>query len=45
MTVEYMGYVIEPRSIGDGYEVFFAGDDVVFDTVEDAKKFIDEVAE
>lgn len=24
------------------YTVFYCGDDVVFDTVEDAKKFIDE---
>ena len=36
----YKGYEIEV--FGPGYTVFFEGDEVYFDTVEEAKAFIDE---
>lgn len=45
MMIEYRGYAIEREYVGNRFEVFFEGDDVVFDTVEDAKKFINEVSE
>jgi len=42
----YNGYEIEPTSIGnsDGFIVNYAGDEVFFETEEEAKKFIDEVS-
>lgn len=36
----YKGYEIEV--FGPGYTVFFDGDEVYFDTVEEAKEFIDQ---
>lgn len=39
----YKGYEIEV--FGSGYTVFYEGDEIFFDTQEDAKAFIDEVEE
>ena len=39
--MEYRGYMIE--AFLDGFTVFYCGDEVYFDTVEDAKEFIREV--
>lgn len=36
----YKGYEIE--TFGPGYTVFFEGDEIYFDTEEEAKAFIDE---
>lgn len=36
----YKGYEIE--EFGPGYTVFFEGDEVYFNTIEEAKAFIDE---
>jgi len=41
MAEEYKGYEIE--LFGNGYTVFYCGDEVYFNTVEEAKAFIDEV--
>lgn len=42
---EYKGYYIEYNFYGENeYSVQYCGDDVIFQTVEDAKKFIDEIA-
>lgn len=38
---EYKGIMIEPF-MGAGYTIFYCGEELYFDTVEDAKKFIDE---
>lgn len=38
--MEYKGYVIEDWE-GRYYTVFFEGDEICFDTVEEAKEFID----
>lgn len=41
---EYRGYYIERNIYGHGeYSVEYCGDDVIFDTEEQAKAFIDEV--
>ena len=41
---EYRGYNIEHNIYGRGeYSVEYCGDDVIFDTEEQAKAFIDEV--
>lgn len=37
--MNYKGYEIE--SFGKGYTVFYQGDELYFDTVEDAENFID----
>lgn len=43
---EYKGYYIEKDLLGGSfYTVQYCGDDVVFSTVAEAKKFIDEVSE
>ena len=40
----YNGHWIEHNFYGNGeYTVFYNGDDVVFDTEEEAKKFIDKI--
>jgi len=39
----YKGYEIETFS--NGYTVFYHGDEVYFDTIEQAKAFIDEVTQ
>jgi hypothetical protein len=36
----YKGYEIE--AFGSGYTVFFCGDEIYFDTEDEAKAFIDE---
>lgn len=42
--IEYKGYVIEKDFYGLGeYSVQVEGDDVMFTSVEDAKKFIDDL--
>jgi hypothetical protein len=41
--MNYKGYDIEP--FGNGYTVFWAGEEIYSDTVEEAKEFIDEVVE
>lgn len=40
---EYRDYEID--IFADGYTVCYCGDEVYFDTVEDAKAFIDEISE
>ena len=41
---EYRGYYIERNVYGSGeYSVEYCGDDVIFDTEEQARAFIDEV--
>lgn len=40
---EYKGYEIE--TFGNGYTVFYQGDEIYFDTEAEAKAFIDEVSE
>lgn len=43
---EYKGYVIEYNVYGRGeYSVQYCGDDMVFYTLDDAKAFVDSVAE
>lgn len=44
-TLEYKGYMIEPSMFSDGFTVNYAGDEIICDTVEDAKKTIDELIE
>lgn len=45
-VIEYKGYCIEHGFYGgDEYTVQYDGDDVEFNSVEDAKQFIDEVSE
>lgn len=44
MFNEYKGYAIEFDFYGEGeYSVQYCGDDVMFKTMDEAKKFIDEV--
>lgn len=38
-AIGYRGYEIE--EFGNGFTVFFEGDEIYFDTVDDAKWFID----
>ena len=38
----YKGYEID-NSFGDFYTVLYCGDEVAFDTIEEAKEFIDEI--
>lgn len=38
--MEYKGYVIE--TFGSGYTIFFQGDEIYFNSIEQAKNFIDE---
>lgn len=46
MYKEYKGYSIEYNFYGEGeYSVQYCGDDVVFNTEQEAKDFIDEVTE
>lgn len=41
--IEYKGYYIERNFYGEGeYSVQFCGDDILFTSLDDAKKFIDE---
>ena len=43
--MEYKGYYIENNFYGkDEYTVQYCGDDIVFDSVEEAKAFIDSIA-
>lgn len=39
----YKGYEIDD-SFGDFYTVLYCGDEVAFNTIEEAKEFIDEIA-
>ena len=41
----YKGYEIFTYMILDYYTVIYAGDEVVFETIEEAKEFIDEITE
>ena len=41
--MKYKGYDIEP--FGNGYTVFWAGEEIYSDTVEEAKEFIDSLEE
>ena len=41
--MNYKGFYIE--IFGNGFTVFFQGDEIYFDTVEEAKTFIDEMGE
>ena len=43
-VIEYKGYDIECLG-DDSYNVFYCGDEIFFDTLEEAKEFIDEVSE
>lgn len=44
MDIKYGGYWIAQNFYGNGeYTVQYNGDDVVFDTLEEAKAFIDEM--
>ena len=40
----YKGYEIDSEFCEDGFTVFFCGDEVFFDTEEQAMAFIDEIA-
>ena len=43
--IEYRGFYIEFNFYGSNeYSVQFCGDDVIFDSEEDAKNFIDTIA-
>lgn len=42
-TFKYKGYYIEYGIYGDSYTVQYCGDDVMFTTKAEAKKFIDEI--
>lgn len=45
-STQYKGYWIEFNFYGDGeYTVQYLGDDIVFETVEEARKFIDSLEE
>ena len=45
-SIEYKGYYIEKNFYGTGeITVQYCGDDVIFETVDEAIAFIDEVAE
>jgi len=45
MTTYYKGYGIDFNFYGmNEYSVQFLGDDVIFNTLEEAKQFIDDVA-
>lgn len=39
----YKGYEID-NSFGDFYTVLYCGDEVAFNTIDEAKEFIDEIA-
>lgn len=40
--IEYKGYTIEQNFYNKNeYTVYYAGDDIIFNTLEDAKEFID----
>ena len=40
--IEYKGYIIEQNFYNKNeYTVYYAGDDIIFDTIEQAKEFID----
>ena len=39
----YKGYYIDD-SFGDFYTVLYCGDEVAFNTIDEAKEFIDEIA-
>ncbi len=41
--MNYKGFYIE--IFGNGFTVFFQGDEIYFNTVEEAKTFIDEMGE
>ena len=44
-TTEYKGYGIDYNFYGEGeYSVQYDGDDMEFRTLDDAKRFIDEIA-
>jgi len=43
-TKVYNNYTIEPAYFGNGFTVFYEGDEVYFQTEEEAKQFIDEVS-
>lgn len=45
-STQYKGYWIEFNLYGDGeYTVQYCGDDVIFETLEEARKFIDDLEE
>lgn len=41
--MEYKGYTIDTSVYGNLITVFYEGDDLVFNTVQEAKQFIDEI--
>ena len=41
--ISYKGYVIEYGLFGDFYTVQYRGDDVVFNSLDEAKTFVDDV--
>lgn len=41
----YKGYEIEATYALHGYTVFYEGDEIYFDAIDEAKAFIEEVAE
>lgn len=43
--MEYKDFYIDDTFIEGLYTVVYCGDEVVFDTLEEAKQFIDEIAE
>lgn len=46
MEIEYKGYVIDNGLMYENLiSVFYNGDDLIFKSVEDAKKFIDEITQ
>lgn len=40
---QYKGYEIE--TFGSGYTVYYMGDEIFFDTLEESMRFIDDVTE
>lgn len=41
----YKGIGIDFSIYGDGYTVFYDGDDIMFDTIAEAKEFINTITE
>lgn len=41
----YKGIGIDFNIYGNGYTVFFDGDDIIFETIAEAKQFIDTITQ
>ena len=44
-VVQYREFIIEPNYYGRGWTIAVDGDDLWFETVAEAKKFIDEITD